>query len=337
MVMLSGEQRQLINIRTTPVAEGPARVMIRTVGIVAYDDARVANVNTKVMGWVEKLYVDKPGQAVREGAPLMDLYSPALYSAQQEYLLAFQQYRQMRAKSDAPKVQLTEASSLRVSARKRLALWGISAAEIAAIEKSREPSTTLQLKSPVTGAVVEKKLDPGQMVQPGMMLFRVADLSTVWINTDVYEYELPLVQTGQPVVVTLTAYPERKLDGTVDFIYPYLQNKTRTTTVRLVLANSEGLLKPGMYVNAEIQRDLGKQLLVPAAAVFNTGIRQYVFVQVSDGLFMPRAVQLGPQAGDLFVIRKGLKPGELVVVDGTFLLDSESQLRAGSGGGAHQH
>jgi Cu(I)/Ag(I) efflux system membrane fusion protein len=137
--------------------------------------------------------------------------------------------------------------------------------------------------------------------------------------------------------VTLTAYPERKLDGTVDFIYPYLQNKTRTTTVRLVLPNPEGLLKPGMYVNAELQRDLGKQLLVPAAAVFNTGIRQYVFVQGSDGLFMPRAIQLGPQAGDLFVIRKGLKAGELVVVDGTFLLDSESQLRAGSGGGAHQH
>jgi Cu(I)/Ag(I) efflux system membrane fusion protein len=337
MVMLSGEQRQLINIRTTPVVEGPARLMIRTVGIVAYDDARVANVNTKVMGWVEKLYVDKPGQAVQQGAPLMDLYSPALYSAQQEYLLAFQQYRQIRTKSAAPKTQMAEASSLRESARKRLALWGISAAEIAAIEKCGEPNTTLQLKSPVTGVVVEKKLDPGQMVQPGMMLFRVADLSTVWINADVYEYELPLIQTGQPVVVTLTAYPDRKLDGAVDFIYPYLENKTRTTTVRVVLPNPEGLLKPGMYANAEFQRDLGKQLLIPAAALFNTGIRQYVFVQAGEGLFMPRAVQLGPQAGDLFVIRKGLKAGELVVVDGTFLLDSESQLRAGSDGGAHQH
>jgi Cu(I)/Ag(I) efflux system membrane fusion protein len=337
MVMLSGEQRQLINIRTTPVVEGPAHVMIRTVGIVAYDDARVANVNTKVMGWVEKLYVDKPGQAVQQGAPLMDLYSPALYSAQQEYLLAFQQYRQMRAKSDAPRAQLAEAASLRASARKRLALWDIGDAEIAAIEKSGEPNTTLQLKSPVTGVVVEKKLDPGQMVQAGMTLFRVADLSTVWINADFYEYELPLIQTGQPVVVTLTAYPGRKLDGAVDFIYPYLENKTRTTTVRLVLPNPEGLLKPGMYANAEVQRGLGKQLLVPAAAVFNTGIRQYVFVQVGDGLFMPRAIQLGPAAGDLFVIRKGLKAGELVVVDGTFLLDSESQLRAGSDRGEHQH
>ena len=337
MVMLSGEQRQLINIRTTPVVEGPARVIIRTVGIVAYDDARVANVNTKVMGWVERLYVNKPGQAVRRGAPLMDLYSPALYSAQQEYLLAFQHYRQMRAKSGAPMAQLAEAASLRESARKRLALWDIGDAEIAAIEKSGEPSTTLQLKSPVTGVVVEKKLDPGQMVQAGMTLFRVADLSTVWINADVYEYELPLIQTGQPVAVTLTGYPTRKIDGVVDFIYPYLENKTRTTTVRVVLPNPDGLLRPGMYANAELQRNLGKQLLVPTAAVFNPGNHQYVFVQTAEGMFMPRAVQLGPQAGDRFVVRKGLKAGELVVVDGTFLLDSESQLRAGSDGGEHQH
>jgi Cu(I)/Ag(I) efflux system membrane fusion protein len=282
MVMLSGEQRQLINIRTTPVVEGPAHVMIRTVGIVAYDDARVANVNTKVLGWVERLYVNKPGQAVQQGAPLMDLYSPALYSAQQEYLLAFQHYRQMRAKSGAPMAQLAEAASLRKSARKRLALWDIGDAEIAAIEKSGEPSTTLQLKSPVTGVVVEKKLDPGQMVQAGMTLFRVADLSTVWINTDVYEYELPLIQTGQPVAVTLTGYPTRKIDGVVDFIYPYLENKTRTTTVRVVLPNPDGLLRPGMYANAELQHDLGKQLLVPAEAAW----QPYLIVAEFGAIFI---------------------------------------------------
>jgi len=340
-------QRQLINIRTRPVTKGDAVVTIRTVGIIAYDQTRLANVNTRVMGWAQKLYVDKPGQLVKQGDPLMDIYSPELYSAQYEYLLAYRHCERLKHLPPKDSAQtnnvvwqetLTEAQTLMESARKRLKLWDITDDEITALQKSGKPQDTLQLRAPVSGYVIEKNIDPAQMVMLGKTIYRVADLRTVWINADVYEYELPYVKVGQQVAVTALAHPDRVFSATVDFIYPYSENKTRTTTVRLVMDNPEGLFKPNDYVNAELKVDQGQCLLVPHPAVYNTGLSQYVFVEVTEGHFVPRRVALGPTVQDnQVVVNQGLAAGEKVVVDGNFLLDSESQLRASSTGGGHHH
>lgn len=302
--------------------------------------------NTRIMGWAEKLYVDKPGQFVEKGAPLMDIYSPELYSAQYEYLLAYRHCERLKhvmAPATGPtntaiwKESMTEAETLMESSRKRLKLWEVSDDEIAALEKSGKPTDTLQLHAPVTGYVIEKNIDPAQMVMFGKTLYRLADLSTVWINADAYEYELPYVKVGQKVQVTALAHPGRVYHATVDFIYPYSENKTRTTTVRLVLENPDGLFKPNDYVNAEIKVDQGQRLLMPQTAVYDTGISQYVFVEAKEGHFVPRRIELGPTVDDMVVVNKGLAEGERVVVDGNFLLDSESQLRASASGGGHQH
>jgi len=235
------------------------------------------------------------------------------------------------------KESMTEAETLMESSRKRLKLWEVTDDEIAALEKSGKPTDTLQLRAPVTGYVIEKDIDPAQMVMLGKTLYRVADLSVVWINADVYEYELPYVKVGQKVHVTALAHPGRVFEATVDFIYPYSENKTRTTTVRLVMDNQEERFKPNDYVNVEIKVDQGLRLLMPQTAVYDTGVNQYVFVEAKEGHFVPRQVELGPTVGDDVVVNRGLTEGEKVVVDGNFLLDSESQLRASTSGGGHQH
>jgi Cu(I)/Ag(I) efflux system membrane fusion protein len=345
-VDLDQAQRQFINIRTRPATRTNAVLTIRTVGIVAYDETKLANVNARIMGWAEKLYVNTPGQFVEQGGPLLDIYSPELYSAQYEYLLAYRHCERLKhiPSKDAAQTNnvvsqesMTEAETLAASARKRLKLWEITDDQIAALEKSGKPTDTLQLRAPVSGYVIQKNIEPAQMVRPGMTLYRVADLTTVWINADIYEYELPLVKVGQKAAVTGGANPGRVFEAKVDFIYAYSENKTRTTTARLVMDNRDGLFKPDTYVNAEIKVDQGERLMTPATAVFDTGTRQYVFVEAAEGHFIPRRIELGAKVGDQFIVNEGLAEGEKVVVDGNFLLDSESQLRAAGSGGGHQH
>jgi membrane fusion protein, copper/silver efflux system len=342
-VDLSQAQQQFIDIRTQPVKRADAVATIRAVGIVAYNQARLLNVNTRIMGWAERLYVDKPGQFVKKGEALMNLYSPDLYSAEDEYLLAWRQvqrFEHVRA-SDAAETNnvvwqesVGEARELLGSARKRLALWEIGDSEIAALQETNHASDTLAIRAPFTGYVIQKNIDPAQMVHPGMTLYTLADLSTVWINAQVYEYELPYVKVGQDVRVTAIAHPGRVFHAKVDFIYPYSENLTRTTIARLVMKNSDGLFKPNDYVNAEIRVDHGPGLLIPSSAVYNTGVSQYVFVEVTNGHFVPRPIVLGPHvANDQVVAKRGLSAGEKIVTDGNFLLDSESQLEAASAGG----
>ncbi len=342
-VQLTNVQEQLINIRVAPVERAEAEKTLRAVGFIGYDETRVADLNSKVKGWVRKLYVDKPGQAVRAGEPLLALYSPDLYSAQQEYLLALQGTRGSRnsAGLSAEMRKFSAANnqgkqSLLQSARKRLELWDISQAQIKALEESGTPKDTLELTAPINGVVAEKNVLPSQMINPGMLLYRIADLSDVWLDADVYEYEFALIKVGQKANINVDAYPEKTFEGEVSFIYPYLQNKTRTAKVRLILRNPGELLKPGMYANVTIESDLGDQLLVPASAVFDTGKRQYVFVQAGKGSFVPKEIELGQKSGDRVVVLKGLEGHEQVVVDGNFLLDSESQIKAAAGGGAMQ-
>jgi membrane fusion protein, copper/silver efflux system len=340
-VDLTAQQQQLINIRVTPVVKAEAAETIRAVGIITYDATRVADVNARVMGWVDQLYADKPGQFIKKGEPLLALYSPDLYSAQKEYLLAWGRvHRKQTPDAQGQSAQLKDylsanrdsAVSLLESARKRLELWDISTAQIERLEKTRTPENTLELTAPLTGFVLEKKVFPKQMIQAGMMLYRIADLSQVWLDIEVYEYELPLLRVGQTVAVRVDAIPNQTFDGTVDFIYPYLENKTRTTKVRVVLPNPDGQLRPAMYAHAETRVELGRQLLIPAGAMFDTGKRQYVFVKQNEGIFVPREVTLGPKSQDRFVVREGVEEGDLVVIDGNFLLDSESQLKAAASG-----
>lgn len=330
-------QRQLIDIRTTSATYENVDLRIRAVGIVTYDQSNVVDVNFKIEGWIQKLYVDKPGQFIRKGQPLMDLYSPALYSGQEEYLIAIKYYKRLQSileqKKAMPPLESWEmniegAKALVESSHKRLRLWDIPSEEITALEESGKPTDTMQLKSSIEGYVIEKNIYPGAMIMPGTVLYRVADLSQVWVNAEFYEFELPLIAIGQNVSITLDALPNQTIEGKVDFIYPYLENKTRTTTARIVISNNKSLLKPSMYANIELKRNLGIQLVVPANAIFNTGLQQYVFVQQSEGIFLPCAVKIGPRAGDKVVIYKGLSKGDKVVVDGNFLIDSESQLRA---------
>ena len=320
-VQLSTLQTQLINMRTAPVTRSVMAQTIRTVGRIAVDEEKTATLNSRVMGWVEKLHVNKTGETVARDQPLLEIYSPALYSAQQDFLIVSR-----RHKDGDPE------DALLASARKRLELWGISGAQIEKLAQSGQPTSTLTLTAPLGGTVVEKPVVDAQMVQPGMPLFRIADLSTVWVMADLYESELPFVQTGQEAAVTIPSYPGRTWKGQVDFIYPYLQGKTRTNQARVVLPNPDGLLKPDMYVNVELGRDLGEQLSVPNSAIFDTGKRQYLFVEQQPGVFVPVIVELGPRVGDRRIVRNGVGVDDRVVVDGNFLLDSESQLKAAASG-----
>lgn len=343
VVQLGDVQRQLINIRVAPVERAEAAETIRAVGFITYDETKVADLNSKVKGWVRKLYVDKPGQPVQVGESLMALYSPDLYSAQQEYVLAYQETHgsDKAAGLSAEMHKFSAANnqatrSLLQSARKRLELWDISEAQIKALEESATPKDTLELTAPMAGVVVEKNVFPSQMINPGMLLYRIADLSDVWLDAEVYEYELAFIKVRQKATIKVDAWPDKNFEGEVSFIYPYLQNKTRTARVRLVLRNPEELLKPGMYANVTLESGLGDQLMIPVSAVFDTGQRQYVFVQTEKGVFAPREIELGAKSGDRVVVVKGLEVNEQVVVDGNFLLDSESQLKAASSGNGMQ-
>ncbi|MGH7938107.1 MAG: efflux RND transporter periplasmic adaptor subunit, partial [Bryobacteraceae bacterium] len=267
------------------------------------------------------------------GQPLMELYSPDLDSAKQDYLLAWRNARQARgSRGQYGGGRSSGANAVLDSARKRLELFGISEKQIETLQNSETAKPTMEIVAPLAGTVVQKNVVAGQMIQPTALLYRIADLSRVWIEAEVYEYELSLVKVGQPAQLTFTAFPDRKFTGKVDFIYPYLQGQTRTARIRIALDNQDGALKPEMYANVELKSALGRELVVPASAVFDTGTRQYLFVQEKKGLFVPKEVQLGAKVGEDFVIRKGVDDGDRVVVNGTFLIDSESQLKAAASG-----
>lgn len=308
---------QNIGVRVAPVTTGPLTREIRTVGTVTYDEAAVRDVNTKIGGWIEKLYVDETGIEVVQGEPLFELYSPDLYQAQAEYLQA------IRTRSSLGK-------DLADAARRKLQYLDITAEQIRELERRGAAKKTLKVTSPHHGVVIEKNAHEGMKIEPGTLVYRIADLSTVWVMATFYEYQLPYLKTGQTVQMTLTYEPGKEFSGKVAYIYPYLKDESRQVKVRLEFENPNRTLKPGMFANVELNSTLDEQaVLAPREAVISTGNRQVAFVSLGEGKFEPREVETGAETGlGQIQILEGLKPGEKVVTSAQFLLDSESKMRA---------
>jgi membrane fusion protein, copper/silver efflux system len=337
-VHISPLKQQLTGVRTVAVSRRTLHHEIRTVGIVQADESRVHKVHTKFPGWVDKLFVDFTGQPVRVGEPIIAIYSPDLVSTQTEYLLALRGERQLQG-SPFPEAERNSQTLLDAS-RRRLLLWDITPQQIRALEETGKAQTSMTLHSPVSGYVTVKDVYQGLYVTPEMELYTVTDLSRVWVLLDVYEYEMPNVRVGTPVRLSFAYYPGEEFTGTVAYVYPYLDGKTRTNKVRVELENTEFRLKPEMYATAEIAAALGEQLVIPEDAVLDSGTRQVVFVASGDGHFEPRSVRLGERAEHYVAVLDGVKEGEQVVVGANFMVDSESQLKAAfeaMAGGEHQH
>ena len=309
---------QNMGIRTALVTRGPLRRLIRTVGTIDYNETGLADVTTKFRGWVEKLYVDATGQQVHRGEPLFEIYSPELYSAQREYVLALQ-----------GATNTASGASLRASALTKLKFFDISDEQIAELDRTREPRKTLRISAPQDGFVVEKGVVQGQLVEAGMRLYRLADLSLVWVQAQIYEQDLAYLHLGQEATVSLAYLSDREFRGRVTYIYPNIDEKTRTARVRMEFHNPGYFLKPGMFATVEVAADLERSaLLVPDMAILRSGEKNTVFVALEGGKFEPRTVVLGPQAEhDHYQVISGLSEGERIVTSGQFMLDSESQLR----------
>jgi RND family efflux transporter MFP subunit len=318
---------QDMGIRVDQVIRGPLNKTVRTVGFVDYDETTLAAVTTKVDGWVEKLYVSQTGVQVHAGEPLFDLYSPALFSAQEEYLAALRNLQ----KKDVPLIPRSRSDSeaLVRDARTRLEYFDISAAQIAELERTGKVNKTLTIRAPFTGIVTQKNVVEGQRIMAGMELFRIADLSTVWVIAKVFEYDLPYVHLGQEAFMTLTYLPGETFRGRVTYVYPYLEEKTREVSVRMEFHNPGYELKPGMYATVTLVSKVADEAtLVPDVAVIDTGLRSVVFTMPEPGRFEARDVKIGRRGEHNYLeVLSGLEPGETVVVSGQFLLDSESRLR----------
>lgn len=325
-IRLSPAQRQMIGVTFGTVERSALKKTIRTVGRIDFDERRLTDVTFKISGWVQDLFVDYTGKTVRKGEPLLTLYSPDLVTSQEEYLLALQTQDQL-AHSSLPEAR-NGSQGLVEAARRRLLLWDLTPHQIKALEERGTPQTYLTLSAPASGIVVEKTVVKGMRVESGMKLYRIADLSNVWLYADIYEYEVPLVRVGQKVSISLASYPGEMFSGRIIYIYPYLDTQTRTNRIRLEFANPDGKLKPGMYANSEVEINLGTTLTVPESAVLQSGLRQLVFIDQGQGVFVPREVKLGTKADSRFTVLDGLTAGERVVTSGNFLLDSESKLQS---------
>ncbi|MDT3776687.1 FixH family protein [Nitrospira sp. MA-1] len=326
--MVTPARQQLIGLTTALVSMRPLQTVIRAVGKVDYDEQRLTHINLRISGWVEDLFVDTTGQLVRKGQPLFTLYSQELVSAQEEYLLAMKANEQIQS---SPLLETRHQTAQMVqSARDRLRHWTLTDAQIDELARRGKPQTYVTIYSQVAGYVIDKQVFKGTLVKPEMTLYAIADLSTVWVQAEVFEYEMPFVQVGQQGTLTLAAYPGETFQGETTFIYPYLNQESRTNTVRLVFKNPKLRLKPDMYGTVQIQVNRGRKLVVPEEAVLDSGTRQVVYVVRGEGMFEPRQVTLGPKVGGYYEIVEGLALDERIATSGTFLLDSESKLMASS-------
>ncbi len=300
---------------------------IRTIGNITFDETKIFTVNTKFNGWIEKLYVNFVGEDVKKGQPLFEIYSPELVTAQEEYLLALNQYSRL-SNSSYPRVREGSRRLLEAS-RTRLRYWDLTDKQIAQIGKTGRVQKTLTIYSPAAGVVTKKDAFKGHYVKAGEHQYEIVDLSSVWVAVDVYEYELPWVRKGMAADMDLSYIPGKRFKGKVLFIYPYLDPKTRTAKLRLAFPNPGYQLKPGMYANIDLKSVVAKDsLVIPQEAVIDSGVRKIVFVALGKGKFQPREVNIGLEGNDNeFQVLEGLSEGEEIVLSAQFMLDSESRLR----------
>jgi membrane fusion protein, copper/silver efflux system len=329
-VHLDPEMVPSLGITVVEAELAPLERAIRTTGNVTYDERRLTTVAPKFMGFVERLHVDFTGQAVRRGQPLLEIYSPDLVVAQEELLAASRMQRQLGGSGSAA---LAERTAMLVdAARRRLLLWDISPAQVQQIEESGQVRRTLTLHAPFGGFVVEKMVQAGQAVEAGMPLYRLADLSGVWVEADVYEQDLRFVSLGETAWVDIAAYPGEPFQGRVSYIYPEVRMDTRTARIRVALDNRSGRIKPGMFATVSIDAPVAQQaVLVPRDAVMHSGTHAMVFVEEAEGRYRAREVQVGAEIGARTQILSGLVAGERVVNRANFLLDSESRLMESMG------
>jgi RND family efflux transporter MFP subunit len=328
-VQISPQRLQSIGVKTGTVERKSVADEILTTGNVAVDETRLAYVQVRFSGYIQEVFADATYQYVRKGQPLFTIYSPDLVATEREYLVAKQNQQQV-AQSTVEGVAFSAASLLDASAE-RLKQWGVPQKEIARLESTGQVQQELEVDSPVSGYITERNALPSVAVQPEMRLYTIADLSTVWVQAQVFQNDLERIRVGAPATLTVNTYPGRTFTGRVDFIYPQVDMDTRTAKVRVVFSNPGLQLKPGMFVNVSLKVPMGIQLAIPASGVLQSGSREIAFIERSDGYIEPREVQLGSRVGDDFVVLKGLKAGEQIVTSANFLIDSESQLQAALG------
>jgi Cu(I)/Ag(I) efflux system membrane fusion protein len=328
-VHLTAAEERALGIVYTTVMRGPLTRTIRTVGRIEAAEPRVADITPKIEGFVELLYVNTTGETVRRGQRLLTIYSPSLVAAQEELLTA----KRLAAQVDTVAAEAwRNAQATLDAARRRLAYWDITDEQVARVEASGEVTKTLTLVSPVNGIVLEKQVLGGQRVMPGERLYRIADLSEIWVEGDVFEQDLQFVREGQQAHIEVAAYPGVHMMGRVSFVYPTVDERTRTNRVRLTVLNPDLRLKPGMFATMYLDAEFGEDVIsVPLDAVVATGERNLIFHRHEDGSLHPHEVVLGPRADDRVQVLAGLSEGERIVASANFLIDAESRL-AGSGG-----
>jgi Cu(I)/Ag(I) efflux system membrane fusion protein len=329
-VLLLGENARRIGVTFAVATVDPMGRDVRTVGQVTFDESNVTTISPKIDGWVERLHVDVTGQPVTKGEPMLSVYSPMLVMAQEELLLAKRLENEMGAAGADARRNVEE---LIASARRRLAYWDVPPSEIARVERTGQVERTLTLNAPVSGIIIDKNVLQGQRIMAGDALYRVADLTTVWVEGDVFEQDLPAVRLGLPVSATFEALPGEIRQGRIAYVYPTLDPDTRTAKVRVELANPGLRLKPGMYATLRLSGvSRPNALSVPRSAVLSTGERNLVFVRRNDGMLEPREVVVGIANDERIEILRGLNEGETVVASATFLVDAESNLGTLMGG-----
>ena len=322
VVMIDEARRQLIGVRTGTVIEGPMQRSFRAVGRVTYDESKLTDVTLKVGGFITKLLVSRTGQRVKAGQTLFTVYSPDLFSAEQDFLLASQNVGATTSAGAAP----SRTEMLSRAARMRLKLLGLGDGEIEALGRRGAPSENIGFPSPASGFVIEKDVVDGAAVEAGMRLYRIAALDKVWVEAEVYEADLPHVHVGQAATVTLDYLPGHSYEATVSYLYPFLDPMARTGKVRVELANKELELRPGMFASVALASNPKPSVQVPAAAVVYTGPRRLVFVDLGEGRFRPQEIHVGTEADGMYEVLDGLKAGDQVATSGVFLIAAEARI-----------
>jgi len=328
-IQLSPQRMQSIGVKVGTVESRVISDEIRSYGNVQPNERRFAYVQTRFAGWIREIYADATGDFIEKGEPLFTIYSPDLVASEREYLLA--KKGAVALQQSAVSGVADGAASLIAASKSRLQQFDIPERDIAKLDDTGEPITDLTVMSPVAGYITEKNALPNMYVQPDTKLYTIADLSEIWVLAQIFQNDAGRIKPGDPAEVTLDAYPGQVFKGKVDYLLPQLDMATRTLSVRLVLPNPGLKLRPGMYVNVNLELPLGQRVIVPDSAVFHSGTKNLIFTYAGDGNIAPREVELGPHVGDQFVISKGLKAGEQIVTSANFLIDSEAQLAAAAG------